>query len=66
MFGTLTLEECLDLLRKTGVSSIELNNLHMGPPITQIELAIENILKNEFLDWEICENKCERQETGYV
>jgi len=54
------------LLRKTGVSSIELNNLHIGPPITQIEPAIENILKNEFLDWEICESKCERQETGYL
>src|SRR5690554_62835 len=46
MFGTLA--DCLGVLRKAGVSSIEVNDLHMERPITQIEPAVENILKYGF------------------
>jgi len=46
IFGNL--ESCMDLLRKNGVSSIELNDLHMKPPVKQIAPAIENILINGF------------------
>jgi len=46
MFGGV--EACLAVLRETGVNSIEVNDLHPNPPITQIEPAIETIVNNGF------------------
>lgn len=41
-------KECLAVLRKTGVNSIEVNDLHANPSIAQIEPAIEMIVNNGF------------------
>ncbi|MFW6287947.1 MAG: sugar phosphate isomerase/epimerase family protein [bacterium] len=46
MFGPV--QECFKLLKKHGINSIEINDLHSNPLISEIEPAIRNIVRNGF------------------